>query len=77
MTGVSVRLADPETNTYGGVYLWKDREALEAYKQSELLQMVATHPNLEDVTSKECGVLEGPTDVTRGLVAAAVEVPAV
>ena len=72
-----VWLADPETNTYGGVYLWKDREALDAYKQSELFQMVATHPNLENVTSKEFGILEGPTEVTRGLVAAAVGVPAV
>ena len=27
--------ADEETNTYGGVYVWRDREAMEAYGETE------------------------------------------
>ena len=26
-------LADPETNTYGGVYLWESREALDEWRR--------------------------------------------
>jgi heme-degrading monooxygenase HmoA len=29
-------LANPETSTYGGVYVWRDREALENYKQNHV-----------------------------------------
>jgi heme-degrading monooxygenase HmoA len=28
-------LAKAETNTYGGVYVWRNREALEAYKETD------------------------------------------
>ena len=27
-------LANRQTNTYGGVYVWRDREAMEDYKES-------------------------------------------
>ena len=63
-----VWLADEETNTYGGVYTWRDRQAMEGYTQSELFQTVATHPNLSNVTSRDFAVLESPTRVTRGLI---------
>jgi hypothetical protein len=61
-----VWLANSETGTYGGVYTWKDKEAMEAFAQTELFNTVATHPNLENVTSTDFGVLDGPTEVTRG-----------
>ena len=60
-------LADPQANTYGGVYTWRDREAMEAFAQSSLFNDVLTHPNLADITAKDFGVLEGPTRVTHGL----------
>ncbi len=59
-------LANSETGTYGGVYVWQDRQALMDYQQSELFNTVATHPNLKNITSTDFGVLEGPTAVTRG-----------
>ena len=67
-----VWLANPATNTYGGVYTCRDRQAMEAFTQTELFKAVANHPNLENITSSDFGVLEGPTQVTRGLVEARV-----
>lgn len=61
-----VWLADAETNTYGGVYTWEDREAMDAFSRGELFDTVATHPNLANVRSKAFAVLDAPTAVTRG-----------
>jgi hypothetical protein len=63
-------LADADSNTYGGVYMWSDRAAFEAFASSELARGVATHPNLANVTMRDFGVLEEPSAVTNGLVAA-------
>lgn len=63
-------LADPITGTFGGVYTWENREAYEAYTRSELFQGVASHPNFTNITSRDFGVLEAATRVTRGLPAA-------
>jgi heme-degrading monooxygenase HmoA len=59
-------LADPETDTYGGVYVWQSREAMENYKESDIYKGMATNPHFADVTVKDFAVLEGPTRVTRG-----------
>ena len=67
-----VWLADPATNTYGGVYTWHDRQAMEDYVQGELFRAVVADPHLEGVTSKGFAVLEGPTRVTRGMLEATV-----
>ena len=67
-----VWLADPIRNTYGGVYFWHDRHAMEAHTKSGLFQAMATNPHLANLNSKDFAVLEGPTQVTRGLVAATV-----
>ena len=62
-----VWLKNTETNTYGGVYTWADRAALDAYKASELFAMVRTHPHFQEATSNDFDVLEAPTRTTRGL----------
>ena len=59
-------LANPATNTYGGVYHWRDRAAMEKYAASELCKAVATHPNLAEITSTDYEVIEEPTRITRG-----------
>ena len=64
-------LANAETNTYGGVYTWQDREAMVAFSRSEIFAAVANNPQLTDVRSTDFGVLEEPTQVTHGLVAVA------
>lgn len=62
-----VWLADTATNTYGGVYTWENKAAMLAYMQSEIFNNVANHPNLTNITSKDFGILEGPTAATHGL----------
>ena len=39
-------LADPDENAYGGVYLWTDRDAAEAYAEGELLAGGPPEPGL-------------------------------
>lgn len=67
-----VWLANRETNTYGGVYTWRDRQAMENYMKGELFSAVANDPSLVGITSKDFAVLEGPTRITRGLAGATV-----
>jgi heme-degrading monooxygenase HmoA len=59
-------LANEETNIYGGVYIWQDRQAMEAYKQSDIYKGMANNPHFKDVTVKDFAVLENPTRTTRG-----------
>ena len=61
-------LANSETGTYGGVYVWKDKQSMEDFAQTDLFRSVATHPNLDGVTSTDFGVLLGPTEVNNGLI---------
>ena len=60
-------LANLETNTYGGVYVWRSREAMEDYKKTDIYKGMLANPHLDGVTSKDFGVLETPTRVTSGL----------
>jgi len=60
-------LADRASNVYGGVYVWKDRAAMDAYMASEVAAAVVSHPNLTNISSKDFDVLLAPTRVTRGV----------
>jgi len=60
-----VWLADKATNTYGGVYTWVDRLAMEAYLHSDIFTAIAANPDLAEITSRDFEVLEGPTRVTQ------------
>jgi hypothetical protein len=60
-------LAHPETNTYGGVYVWRGREAMEDYKKTDIYKGMLANPHLDGVTSKDFAVLENPTRATSGL----------
>jgi hypothetical protein len=60
-------LADEATNTYGGVYTWRDRQAMQDFLDGELFQSFGTDPHISDLTSRDFDVLEAPTEVTRGL----------
>ena len=59
-------LADAATNTYGGVYLWRDREAMESYRTSDIYKGMLANPHFRNVSAKDFAVLENPTSVTRG-----------
>ena len=66
-----VWVADEESNTYGGVYTWEDRAAMETYLRSDLFRAVAANPNFTNIASRDFSVLEGPTRITRGPLAVA------
>jgi heme-degrading monooxygenase HmoA len=61
-----VWLANSDTGTYGGVYVWESKQAMEDFAKTDLFNSVATHPNLDGITSTDFGVLPGPTQVTNG-----------
>lgn len=58
-------LNDPATGTYGGVYLFRDRESVEGYLASDLLAGVAATPNFVDITSRDFAVYEDLTRATQ------------
>jgi hypothetical protein len=58
-------LANPSTNTYGGVYAWESREAMEAYVGGPIFGALLANPGIADVTTRDFDVLEGPTQITR------------
>jgi putative monooxygenase ydhR len=64
-----VWLADAVSNTYGGVYLWRDRTACEEFERSELFAAVGSDPHFGGISVRDFAVLEDPTRITRGLVA--------
>ena len=60
-------LANSETNTYGGAYIWQDRETMEAYAESDIFKAMAINPHFEGFTVKDFAVLENATLLTWGL----------
>jgi len=59
-----VWLRDPETNTYGGLYLWADQEAYEGYVKGEVFNAIKTNPHLKDFESRDFGVFEDLSSIT-------------
>ena len=59
-------LANPSTNTYGGLYAWESREAMEAYVSGPIFGALLANPRMDHVTTLDFGVLERPTEITRG-----------
>jgi hypothetical protein len=64
-----VWLASPETNTYGGMYLWRDRHSMEAFLQSDLIAAWTADPSVVGLTSRDYAVIEEPTRLTAGILA--------
>jgi hypothetical protein len=64
-------LADEAANTYGGVYTWIDRHAMDDFARSDFFKAFAADPNFADITSSVFGILEGPSQVTRASIAVA------
>ena len=64
-------LADEASNTYGGVYTWVDRQAMDAFGRSDFFQAFVTNPNFANITSKVFDILQGPSQVTRASIALA------
>ena len=59
--GVKFALANTEENEYGGVYLFEDDAALEAFLDSPLLKEWGEHPDVSDLKSVSYTHLTLPT----------------
>lgn len=65
-------IADPETNTYGGLYLWESREAIDAFMQSEIVRDLGANPAIGNLSARTFNVWEEHSRVTHGAPVAAV-----
>jgi hypothetical protein len=59
-----VWLRDPETNTYGGMYVWADREAYERYMKGEIFNGLKNDQHLKDFDSRDFGVFDQLSSLT-------------
>ena len=60
-----VWLKSPEGSVYGGVYLWRDREAYEAFIRSELWASVLEDDSLSELESRDFAVMEPLSRLTQ------------
>lgn len=60
-----VWLQDRASNTYGGVYLFEDRAAADAYAASQLFATVGAVPNFTNITVADFDVIEPLTRMTQ------------
>jgi hypothetical protein len=60
-----VWLADAGRGTYGGLYLFRDRDAMEEFRASDLFATVASSPHFADIAASDFAVIEEPTRVTQ------------
>ena len=58
-------LADERTNTYGGVYAWASRDAMEGYLQGPIFGALRANRRIAGVMSRDFEILERPTRTTR------------
>ncbi len=59
-------LANQETNTYGGIYVWRDLQAMDEYIETDLYRGMLANPHFDNIIVKDLAVLENPTRATRG-----------
>ena len=60
----TIWLPDPETNTYGGLYLWADQKAYERYIKGEVVNAIKADQDLKNVESRDFGVFEDLSSLT-------------
>lgn len=56
---------DPESETYGGIYLFRDRAALDAYLESGVFQSILAEKNFEGTSWRSYEVLDELTAGTQ------------
>ena len=60
-------LANAETNTYGGVYRWRDRRSMENYERSDIYGGMLADPHLEGIAVRSFPIVEAATEITTNL----------
>jgi quinol monooxygenase YgiN len=58
-------IVDPESKTYGGIYLFRDRAALDAYLESDLFKSIVAEPSFEGTSYRRYQVIEELTVKTQ------------
>jgi Putative mono-oxygenase ydhR len=58
-------LKNADEKVYGGVYLWRDREAYESFLASELWESVVNDDSASDLASHDFAVMEELTKATQ------------
>jgi hypothetical protein len=58
-----VWLADPESDTYGGAYLWRDRASLEAYLAGPVFGALPELPGVHTIETRTFAALEAATRI--------------
>jgi hypothetical protein len=58
-------LANPSSNTYGGLYAWESRAAMEAYVGGPIFGALLANPKMAHVTTRDFALIERPTEITR------------
>ena len=59
-----VWIADDDANTYGGIYLFTDRDAANGARDTDLFRSMATNPMFADLSVREFDVIDAPTAIT-------------
>jgi hypothetical protein len=59
-----VWIADDETGTYGGIYLFDDRESADRERDTDLFRSMATNSRFTGLSVQEFDVLDEPTAIT-------------
>jgi len=62
-----VWLTDEAKNTFGGFYLWENKNAMENFMNSDLVKAVVSRPFVINVSSVDFEVNESASSITRGL----------
>ncbi|OFB37860.1 hypothetical protein BA059_16990 [Mycolicibacterium sp. (ex Dasyatis americana)] len=70
-------LADTNTDTYGGIYLFADRDAADASRDTEIFQAMTANPQFANLHLAEFDVIAQPTAISGGPVAPGVVVAGV
>jgi hypothetical protein len=66
-----VWIADEDSGTYGGVYLFADQASADRSRDTDVYRAMATNPVFADLAVREFDVLDEPTAITAAVFAAA------
>lgn len=58
-------LRSEASNTFGAVYLWRDRESYEEYVKGDIFKSIEDDPSLSNVISRDFDVYEDLTKATQ------------
>ena len=60
-----ILLRNPDTNTFGGIYLWRDRASHDSYLNGEIFRSIQNDTSRTEVQSWDFDVFEDLTKATQ------------